>query len=121
MCIKRDRGCVSKKLFFVLTKFVTYLVVVSLPVAVTLVVGHRDSLQPLHVPHLQRKYLPPYDHFIQGCFSSFYLLMTHPDHSGHHNADGEPVVARQRLPVHLVGQEDVAPGVDRSAGWNNAS
>ena len=42
--------------------------------------------------------------------------MTHPDHSGHHNADGEPVVARQRLPVHLVGQEDVAPGVDRSAG-----
>ena len=42
--------------------------------------------------------------------------MTHPDHSGHHNADGEPVVARQRLAVHLVGQEDVAPGVDRSAG-----
>ena len=72
---KKGQRLREQKIIFMQTKFVTDLVVVSLPVAVTLVVGHRDSLQPLHVPHLQRKYLPPFGHFIQGRFSSFYLLM----------------------------------------------
>ena len=37
---------------FLRNHFITYLVVVPLPVAVALVVGDRDSLEPLHVPHL---------------------------------------------------------------------
>jgi hypothetical protein len=59
-----------------------YLVVVLLPVAVALFVSHYDPLDPLDVPRAH----DPRDN----------------------DAQRETVIPRERLPVHLISQNDIA-------------